>query len=73
MKISLKSDYIRIPWVKCVGTTQRPIERSIYPSFAITSLVLSLGGEDAEGDPGCEIAPHCRDEEGRCHCRLCCS
>ncbi|KAF8038932.1 hypothetical protein BT93_B1477 [Corymbia citriodora subsp. variegata] len=52
MKISLKSDYIRIPWVKCVGTTQRPIERSIYPSFAITSLVLSLGGEDAEGDPG---------------------
>ncbi|KAF8012233.1 hypothetical protein BT93_I0385 [Corymbia citriodora subsp. variegata] len=58
MKISLKSDYIRIPWVKCVGTTQRPIESSIYPSFAITSLVLSLGGEDAEGDPGCKIAPH---------------
>ncbi|KAF8038929.1 hypothetical protein BT93_B1474 [Corymbia citriodora subsp. variegata] len=62
MKISLKSDFIGISLVKCVGTTQQPIERSIYPSFTITSLVSSLGGEDAEGDAGCEIGPHCGDK-----------
>ncbi|KAI6685057.1 hypothetical protein NL676_030970 [Syzygium grande] len=42
---------------------------SICPSFTTASPVLGLA-EDAEGDPGCEIAPHCR-EEGGCHCRLC--